>query len=111
MDTVEKHPHSFPDADWPFSEPDNRAVFTTTRVLHEGYPVLLVSHDEDGDWQFLCGTTNDTVHAAVVCLGCAYEQDRSVGLLADMPLGWQARRDAVDSPWERSPSEPDPDEG
>jgi hypothetical protein len=110
VDTVEEHPHSFAASDWPFSEPANRAAFTTIRVLREGYPVLLVSHDQDGDWQFLCGTTNDTAHAAVVCLGCAYERDRSVGPLADLPLGWHARRDSADSAWERFPSEADPDE-
>ena len=78
MDTVEEHPHSFPASEWPFSEPSNLAAFTTTHVLREGYPVLLVSHDHDGDWQFLCGTTNDSAHGAIVCLGCAYQGTRAL---------------------------------
>lgn len=111
MDSIEEHPHSFPASDWPFSEPTNLAAFTTTKVLREGYPVLLVSHDHDGDWQFLCGTTNNSAHGAIICLGCAYQEDRSVGELADLPIGWQAWRDSVGAPWERLPREPDPDEG
>lgn len=110
MDTVEEHRHSFPQSEWPFSTPTNTVAFTTVVVLREGHPVLLVSHDHDGDWQFLCGTTNDIANCLIVCLSCAYQRDTSVGELADLPIGWQAWRDSVDAPWERSPSEPDPDE-
>ena len=46
--------------DWPFADPRNVAVITTRQVFREGLPVLLVTHDEDdGDWQFVCGTTNE----------------------------------------------------
>ena len=76
-------------------------------MLRGELPILLVSHDEDGDWQFLCGTTNDPKDAAIVCLGCAYQKDRSIGLLADLPLGWKAWRDSIDEPWERKADEPE----
>ena len=111
MDTVEEHSHPFPKSEWPFSDPTNAAAFTTTRVLREGLPVLLVSHDQDGDWQFMCTTTNDTADGLVVCLGCAYQRDRTIGEVADLPAGWQAWRDYVGGPWDRVPREPDPDEG
>ena len=104
------HSHNFPESDWPFADPVNTTAFTTTRVLHDGFPVLLVSHDHDCDWQFLCDTTNDTADCLIVCLGCAYQRDTSVGELADMPAGWQARRDSATDPWERNPSEPADDE-
>lgn len=110
IDTVSEHPHSFPPSEWPFPDPINTAAFTTTRVLRDGYPVLLVSHDQDGDWQFMCTTTNDSADAEIVCLGCAYERDRTVAEVADLPPGWQAWRDSVGGPWERVPREPDPDE-
>jgi hypothetical protein len=57
MPILEGHPHVF--SDWPFSCRIETAVFTTAKVLEDGFPVLMVSHDEEGDWQFLCGTTNN----------------------------------------------------
>lgn len=95
------HPHKFRQDEWPFQDADNTAAFTTTRVVHDKYPVLLVTHDEDGAWQILCGTTNSPKDALIVCLGCSFDRDRSIGELADLPLGWKARRESKDSPWKR----------
>jgi hypothetical protein len=88
--------------EWPFDEAKNLGVFTTKQVIEEGYPILLVTHDDEGDWQFLCGTTNDTEDARLVCLKEIVENHPSVVELADLPMGWQAQRDAADQPWERS---------
>lgn len=88
--------------DWPFDEPKNRAAFTTTRVAHEGHPVLLVTHDAEGDWQILCGTTGDPDHCLVVSLWCALERDPSIGELADLPLGWRAWRASTSEAWQRA---------
>lgn len=89
---------------WPFDEPRNVATFTTTKVLHEGYPILLVTHDEDdGSWQFLCGTTNDPKDGRIVGLDCVYERDRSIRELADLPYGWRAWRESPESVWQREP--------
>ena len=101
MDTVEAHSHGF--LHWPFADPENAAAFTTTRVLEMGFPILLVSHDLEGDWQFLCGTTTDIDHCKLICLGCALKRDSSIAELADLPVGWMAERDDVNSPWDRYP--------
>ena len=101
---VSSHAHKFSKEEWPFRDAENTASFTTTCVVRENFPVLLVSHDEEGDWQFLCGTTNSSKDCLIVCLGCAFERDRSIGELADLPLGWQARRKSKDLPWERAPA-------
>ncbi len=103
------HEHNFAPGEWPFASPVNAVCFTTKRVMREGYPVLLVTHDADGDWQVLCGTTNDSDQAMLVCLGCAFERDRSIREVADLPLGWRAWRDAPGAPWEREPKEDDDD--
>jgi hypothetical protein len=71
----------------------------------QGHPVLAVSHDEDGDWQFLCGTTLRSEDCKLVCLGCAFQRDFSLAEIADLPRGWQAVRDHVGGPWERLPPE------
>jgi hypothetical protein len=89
---------------WPFHEGKNRACFTTHRVL-QGSPILLVSHDEDGDWQFLCGTTNELSEAALVCLGDMLARDDTLNQVADLPEGWMAERSTVGAPWARSRNE------
>lgn len=109
MDTVEAHPHRFSSAEWPFADPTNAAAFTTNRVLRGRLPILRVSHDFDGDWQFLCGTTTASEDGLVVCLGCVFERDASIGELADLPIGWGAWRDGPGLPWERSANEPEHD--
>src|SRR3981081_2047251 len=83
-DRVDEHEHLFSANDWPFSDPTNVVAISTRQVVREGYPVLRVSHDFDGDWQVVWGTTTDVKDALVVCLGCAYQRNPSIGALADM---------------------------
>lgn len=89
-------------AAWPFLEAKNLGVLTTKRVTDEDFSVLLVTHYDDGDWQFLCGTTNETDDGRLVCLKAIVEAHPSVNELADLPLGWQAFREAPDKPWQRA---------
>ncbi|OAI48434.1 hypothetical protein AYO44_06885 [Planctomycetaceae bacterium SCGC AG-212-F19] len=86
---------------WPFQEGKNRAVFTTKPVIHAGHPILLVSHDAEGDWQFLCGTTNRPEDGAVVALGEMLIRDPSIGKVAGLPGGWRAFRKSRQSSWKR----------
>ena len=98
--------------DWPFSDPPNIRTITTRQVLEDGYPILLVTHDEDdGCWQILCGTTNDPDDGRIVGLDCMYDKDPSIGELADLPLGWKAWRDAPDQAWIREVYEAESEEG
>lgn len=64
---------------------------------------MLVSHDEeDAGWQFLEGNADpEVVDGAVVCLGDIVALDRSVEEIADLPLGWIAKRDAIGDSWQR----------
>ncbi len=76
--------------DWAFEDGPNTATITTVKVLERRAPILLVTHDEDdGGWQFLCGTTNDDADARIVGLGTIVKWDPSVNELADLPLGWR----------------------
>jgi Domain of unknown function (DUF4262) len=99
--------HAFSADEWPFYDPENTEAFTTNGVLQNKYPVLLVTHDDDGSWQVLCGTTNDAKDIRTACLGCLYEIDRTIGELADMPRGWEASRTTTTDPWQRRPQSPD----
>ena len=91
------------DRSWPFREGANRAVFATKPVIEEGHPILFVSHDEEGDWQFLCGTTNQPEDGLVVSLGEIVHRDPAIGELADLPEGWRATRHDDRAPWVREP--------
>ena len=89
--------------DWPFEDAPNTAAMTTRQVL-QGAPVLRVTHDaDDGTWQFLCGTTNDSDDARVVGLGRMYARDPTLAEVADLPEGWAAWRLAPGEAWERGP--------
>jgi hypothetical protein len=89
---------------WPFADKPNTASITTRQVL-EGAPILLVTHDaDDGSWQFLCGTTDDTADGRIVGLGQMYARDATLGELADLPEGWRAWRATPTHPWERGPA-------
>jgi hypothetical protein len=112
MATVQDHPHSFPPDSWPFSEPVNTLAYASMQVLRDGYPVLLVFHDHDGEWQFLHGAVNEQDEGDIVCLGCAYERDNTLGILADLPIGSKAYRESTESSWQCEPYEDsDADEG
>ena len=94
-------PHKIPNEDWPFQDVTNTAVFTTKRVLFEKYPILLVIHDEEGEWQFLCGIGNEMSQLAIVGFGRMLAKDRTLAEIADLPVGWEATRETVAGPWTR----------
>jgi hypothetical protein len=87
---------------WPFEDPENLAVITLKRILAKERPILLVSHDEDGDWQFLDGQDVSEEDAAVVSLRKITMLDPGIIELADLPLGWRATRGSPNGLWARS---------
>jgi hypothetical protein len=99
-DLVERQPVWATDKSWPFSDAKNLGVTTTQQVL-DGHPIQIVSHDDDGDWQFLCGTTNDVDDARMVALEEIVNLDKTLEELAGLPRGEQAQRGSQDAPWQR----------
>lgn len=87
--------------DWPFQEPKNLAVITTTRIVKNNAPILYIVHDEEGIWQFLDGDEVDTATAAVIGLCTLTQMDQSIFDTADLPIGWEAWRKTKDAIWER----------
>ena len=109
MGTVADHPHSFLPGSWPFADPINTLAYTSTQVL-DGHPILLVFHDHEGEWQFLADKEDE--ECKIICLGCAFEREGAIAILADMPAGWLAYRDSPSDPWQSEPYEDsDADEG
>jgi hypothetical protein len=88
---------------WPFRDPPDRRVLTTRFVVEKGFPILVVSRDSQGEWEFLCGTTNKKKDAREILLGEVLDYDEAVAQVADLPAAWRAFRDAPDSPWMQAP--------
>jgi hypothetical protein len=91
--------------DWRFFDSQNTAVFTTTHVLRLGEPILFVSHDNDGSWQFHYGGSKSVGDAMIVALEAIVQHDPSVSELSNLPLGWRASRIAPNTPWHRKSSD------
>ena len=68
---------------FPFDDQRNTACIVCCHIL-EGHPILYVSHDED---------------ASIVSLFEVYNIDYSICLLKDMPRGYYAIRENVESDW------------
>ena len=65
-----------------------------------GYkPILYVSHDEDGYWQFLCGENHKEEDARVVSLGEILSIDESMRDLAVLDYGQYATSESVEGNW------------
>ena len=90
--------------DWPFADARNAAVITVRQIVHNGEPILRVSHDkDDGCWQFLEWETPEEEDAMVVALETIVALDPSVKELADLPLRWRAFRREFGGQWYRKP--------
>ncbi|WP_228050015.1 hypothetical protein [Tychonema sp. LEGE 06208] len=91
-----------PDSHWPFADPQNVAILTSTDILHHDKPILFVSHDvDDGAWQFHTGKNLSIDRATMVALARIVALDPSLTELADLPLGWIATRQTLTDPWVR----------
>src|SRR5262249_44793827 len=88
---------------WPFPDPPNLAVFTTRKICEATRPILLVSRDDEGSWQFLTGEPVTASDLLIIGLGEAFALDASLGELGNLQPGWQARRDQPGSPWQPTP--------
>jgi len=86
-----------------FDEEKQLGVYTCSKVWDDGSPVLMVSHDGDGDWQFLCGGQHEEGggdEIRLVCLEHIVERDPSVNQVAGLCRHWTAERDSAADAWE-----------
>lgn len=86
-----------------FDLPDEAMVITSTYVTRDGFPVLQVTHEVDEgeeDWQFHCGNGDySTSRMQLVRLGTILKMDPTLTEVADLPVGYVARRASPDQPW------------
>ena len=76
---------------FPFSDTPYTLCFTCCHVLDNDKPILYVSHDEDGYWQFLCGQKHSQEDARVVSLSEIISFDKTLLKLADLQCGEYAQ--------------------
>ena len=84
---------------FPFSDAPNTACFTCCHGLEENKPILYVSYDEDGYWQFLCGGNHKEEDARVVSLVSILNIDETMGDLVELDYGECAEAESVTSDW------------
>lgn len=88
---------------WPFDQPRNCAVLTTTHVMKEGRDIICVFHDaDDHGWQFHSEGGKTVAEHLVVSLGEIVRHDPSVLEVADLPPGWKAWRKKKEATWQRA---------
>ncbi len=83
----------------PFYDSLDTACFTCCHVLYKQRPILYVSHDEDGYWQFLCGDIHKEDEAKIVSLADILTIDYSMADFADLNYGEYAEKDHSERDW------------
>jgi hypothetical protein len=87
--------------------PDDLAVVTSTFVMNDKMPILIVTHEDDEEggslWQFHCGNDDyDMEKMLLVSLNTIFSFDPSIRQVLDLPKGQTATRQSVSSEWHYS---------
>ena len=77
--------------------------YASLLVLNGAEPLRVVVHDHDGDWQFLCGTTDDAHLIAPVHADHIFARYPDIAHLRHLPRGNLAERDGAGAPWALEP--------
>ena len=98
---------------WNFPDPPETGVYTTRQVFVEGELLCLVSHDLDGDWQFLREAEEDDEAGEFPRRGRPDATCTSRRIVEPVPggraslqtcrPGWMATRETAGAPWARAP--------
>jgi hypothetical protein len=84
-----------------FKDPLSTVVYTTIYVMKEKSPIIFVSHELDGAWQFMGSEPIEdyTKIAMLVSLEQVIKLDKSVLKVADLPPGYCATRKSRSDKW------------
>jgi hypothetical protein len=84
--------------DFKFLEDKNLGVFTTKQFIEESKPIVRVTHDEDGDWQFLTDEASLT-EPRLVHLSFMTNKDKTLNDVFQLQYGQSAERDFIGASW------------
>lgn len=86
--------------EFPFTDAPDTACFTCRHILDDKEPVLYISHDEDGYWQFLCGRKHHSISdGRIVSLAYMVEAAPEITDLVQLDYGYCAEAEDEDSDW------------
>jgi hypothetical protein len=98
-DWKRKQPLLDRNTDFKFYEERNLGVYTTKQAF-EGYPILYVYHNANGDWQFHTALEPNLGDAMLVCLEEITKLDPTINDIFHLDYGWWAYRASKEQPWE-----------
>lgn len=84
-----------------FKDSLNKGVFTTSYIIDNNSPITFVSHELDGDWQFMGDEIIEDyrVIARVISLEEMIAHDNSILDIADLKIGYRALRKRQKDKW------------
>ncbi len=88
---------------WPFDDPAKTPAFVCRHVFQRTAPILVVVHDGDGDWQFLCDRDHGESSGEqpeVVCLEDVLALDPAVADVGRIEPRQTATRPSPREPWQ-----------
>lgn len=94
---------------WKFSDLPHTKAYLSETVHKKEESVTYVSHDADGDWQFLGDRMNEGGGPVLSCLHHPIDNDPTLAELHDLPLNWYATRERPGAPWQRLEHPPEED--
>ena len=84
---------------WPFAAPHSLRVITTIQVVTGKEPVRFVGRFDDGEYQFVCETTDDEDDIVVATLGWMVDHDRALARAAKLEAGEGLKRRDAGGRW------------
>ena len=98
IDLIHKQPLLDRNMKFKFREDKNLGVFTTKQFLEHNKPIVRVSHNDDGDWQFLTEEAELT-DAKIVHLEFMTNKDETLNEVFQLEYGQTAVRDSIGGNW------------
>jgi hypothetical protein len=87
-------------SEYKFADSSDTACFVCDHVLSRQRPILHVTHDHDGYWQFICGQNDhDEINGKIISIGQATAIDSTINTLYEMAIGVGADRQSVNDNW------------
>jgi hypothetical protein len=95
---------------WQFDVQPETTIVTSTYVTIDRMPVLYVTHEHDPEegpiWQFHCGNNDyDPAVLQLVSLKELLALDPSIEQVAQLPVGFCARRPSAQQQWRFEPDQ------
>lgn len=88
------------ETEFKFKESKTTASFVCNHVINKTKPILYVTHDSEGYWEFLCGEDDHTEeNIKVISLLQAVELDNTINDLHEMPINVGAKRRKMTEKW------------